>query len=273
MRDLVYHSKKTAWKQVLALEMGSFIFIDSFQHLGDSLAVLAQNVRDKGKDCFVHTLKHSNPTQQDLLLQNGMFCYLYLDNFNKFYEDSLPPRECFDNDLDPEHISDVKYVHAQNVSKPFSCQTLGDYHDVYLKSDVLILAHVFENFGKFCLKEYSLDPAHFLAESQLSYTALLNFTEVRLELLSGLDMYTFLEEGIRGGYCRVIQRFAAANNRYMRSFDSHAESASLLYIDQNALYSYIIQEYCLLTHGFIWLCAEEIRDLNPRHTADNSNVG
>ena len=144
--------------------MGSFIFIDNFQHLGDSLAVWAQKVRDKGRDCFVHTLKHSNPTKQDLLLQKGVFCYLYLDDFNKFNEESLPPCECFDNDLDQGRISDVKYAHAQNVWKSLSCQTLGDYHDIYLKIWCVNSHGRVWEFQEILSQrvQLGLDPAHFL---------------------------------------------------------------------------------------------------------------
>ena len=140
---------------------------------------------------------------------------------------------------------------------------------------MLIPTDVFENFRNFCLDHYiyGLDPAHFLTGSQLSYTALLKMTGVKLELLSDLDMYDFLDSGLRGGYCGVIQRYARAKNRYMESFDSGRESSFLLYIDQNALYSYVMQEYRLPTHGFRWLSTEEIEDLNPRYIADDSNVG
>ena len=175
-------------EQFLALELGSFLFIDGFLNLGESLGVLAQNLRDKGKDSFTYTLKHSDPTKQDLLLQEGVFCYAYLDDFQKLDEKSLPPSKCFINDLHQEHISEGNYTYAQNIWKTFSCKTLGDYHDVYLKSDVLILTEVCENFRNFCLDHYGLDPAHFLTGSQLSHTALLNLTGVKLELLSDLDM-------------------------------------------------------------------------------------
>ena len=180
-------------------------------------------------------LKHSDPIKKGLLLQNGVFCYTYLDDFKKVDERRLPPRECFINDLDQEHISEEKYARAQNIWKTFSCQTLGGYHDIYLKSDVLILTDVFQNFRNFCRDKYGLDPTHFLTGSQLSYAALLKMTGVRLELLSDLDMYNFIELGIRGGYWGVIHRFANANNRYMQSDNSEGESIFLLYIEQNAL--------------------------------------
>ena len=94
-------------EQFLALELGSFLFIDGFLHLGESLGVWAQNLRDKGKDAFTYTVKHSDPTKQDLLIQKGVcFFYAYLDNFRKFDEKCLPPRECFINDLHQKHISE-----------------------------------------------------------------------------------------------------------------------------------------------------------------------
>ena len=260
-------------EQYIALTLGSFIFLDSYQHLGERLSVLTKNLKEKGKDCFVHTLKHTDSANYELLLRKGVFCYTYLDNFSKFEEPRLPPRVCFMNDLDQEHISAEDYTHAQNVWDAFCCQTLGEYHDVYLRSDVLILADVFEMFRKFCHAQYGLDPTHYFTCSQLSYDALLKMTGIKLELLSDIDMYNFIESGIRGGYCKVVQRYAAANNKYMNSFDSEAPSSFLLYIDQNALYSYVMQECPLPIHDFRWLSRDEIQALNPRDISKDANVG
>ena len=187
-------------EQYIALTLGSFIFLDSFQHLGESLSVLPKNLKEKGKDCFVYTLKHTDSANYELLLCKGVFCYTYLHHFCNFEEPRLPPCECFMNDLNQEQICAEDYTHAQNVWDTRCCQTLGEYHDVYLRSDVLILADVFETFRKFCLAQYGLDPAHYFTSSQLSCDALLKMTGIKLELLSDIDMYSFIESGIHGGY-------------------------------------------------------------------------
>ena len=261
-------------EQYLALQLGSFIFIDSFQHLGESLAVLADNLRDKGKECFVHTREHfPDPEQQELLLQKGVFCYSYLDDFERFLEKQLPTREKFFNDIGQKHISEGEYAHAQKVWERFSCQTLGQYHDIYLLCDVLMLSDIFQNFRQFSLKEYGLDPAHFLTGPQFSYAALLKMTGINLELLSDIDMHQMIERGVRGGYCGTVQRFAKANNQYMPSFDPTRESSYLLYVDKNSLYAYVMQHFALPTHGFRWLSAAEIERLDPCKLKANSKVG
>ena len=180
-----------------------------------------------------------------------------------------------------EHISEEDYAHAQNVWKAFSCKTLGDYHDVYLRSDVLIVADVLETLRKFCFTQYGLDLTHFFTCSQVSYEALLKMTGVKLELLSKIDMFNLVESGIRSGFCFVFccfffcgvtQTYGATKNKYSDSFDSKAASSFLLYINQNSLYSYFMQECSLLTNDFRWLSADEMRALNPRGIPDDLNV-
>ena len=116
-----------------------------------------------------------------------------------------------------EDISDIDYRHANNVFKRFKLENLGDYHDLYVKSDTLLLADVFNNFRDICFKEYELDPAHFLSLPGLAWQACLKKTNIELELLTDYDMLLMVEEGIRGGICHSIHRYAKANNKYMKS--------------------------------------------------------
>ena len=175
-----------------------------------------------------------------MLLRKGVFCYSYLDDIKKFDDKRLPLREQFFNDLEQENISEEDYAHACKVWESFHCWILGDYHDVYLKSDLLILADIFENFRRFCLLNYELDAAHYLSGPQLAYDALFKLTRVELDLLTDVDVYKMIEKGIRGGYAGVIQRFARANNPYMSKYDPNMETSFLFYIDQNSLYSYVM---------------------------------
>ena len=261
-------------EQYLALQLGSFVFIDSYQHLSESLSVLATALRDKGSGSFHYTSKDiADEQKRDLLLRKGVFCYSYLDDTKKFDERRLPAREKFFNDLEQENISEQDYKHACKVWKSFRCRSLGDYHDVYLKSDLLILADVFENFRRFCLLNYELDAAHYLSGPQLAYDALFKLTGVELDLLTDIDMYEMVEKGIRGGYAGVIQRCARANNPYMSKYDPNMETSFLFYIDQNSLYSYIMQESKLPCRGFRWLTDGEIRQLNPSTIPDDADVG
>ena len=146
------------------------------------------------------------------LLRKGVCPYEYVDNWERFSELSLPSKEDFYSNLNMEDINDIDYRHANNVFKRFELENLGQYHDLYVQSDTLLLADVFENFRDMCIKEYELDPAHFLSLPGLAFQACLKKTNIELELLTDYDMLLMVEEGIRGGICHSIHRYAKANN-------------------------------------------------------------
>ena len=118
-----------------------------------------------------------------------------------------------------EDITDKDYTHAHKVFKELKLKKLGDYHDLYVQSDTLLLAYVFENFRNKCIKIYELDPAHFLSAPGLAWQACLKKTGVRLKLLTDIDMLLMVEKGIRGGICHAIHKFAKANNKYMKNYN------------------------------------------------------
>ena len=138
-----------------------------------------------------------------MLLRKGVYPYEYIDEWNKFNEKSIPSKESFYSSLILENITETDYTHANNVFKTFKLNNLGDYHDLYVKSDTLLLADVFENFRKACIKTYELDPAHFISLPGLAWQACLKKTEVELELLTDYDMLLMIEEGTRGGICHA----------------------------------------------------------------------
>ena len=133
-----------------------------------------------------------------LLLGKGVYPYEYADTWEKFREISLPSKENFYSYLNMEDISDIEYRYANNVFKVFKLENLGNYHDLYVQSDTLLLADVFNNFRDMCIKEYELDPAHFLSLPGLAWQACLKKLNIELELLTDCDMLLMIEEGIRG---------------------------------------------------------------------------
>ena len=153
----------------------------------------------------------------------------------KFNETSLPEKEEFCSNLNMEDITDADYMHAKSVCKDFEIKNLREYHDLYLKSDTLLLAHVFGNFRKICLKIYHLDPAIFLSASGLTWQAALKKTEIKLELLTDIDMLLMVKK-IRREICHTIHQYAKANNKYMKHDDQNEESSYLKYWDVNNLY-------------------------------------
>ena len=151
-----------------------------------------------------------------------------------------------------ENIEDIYYRHGNNVFNKFKLNNLGEYHDLYVQSDTLLLADVFEKFRDMCLKEYELDPAHFLSLPGLAWQACLKKTNVELELLTDYDMLLMVEEGIRGGICHPIHRYAKANNKYMKNYNNNEESSYIQYLDAYNLYGWAMSKK-LPVNGFKWI--------------------
>ena len=138
------------------------------------------------------------------------------------------------------HITDEQYEHAQAVWEVFGCETMGDYHDLYVKTDVALLADVFENFRNLCQEQYGLDPAQYYTSPGLSWDALLKKTEVELELLTDYEMHLFVERGMRGGISMVSKRYAKANNPLVQDYDPSKPNKYIAYLDANNLYGWVM---------------------------------
>ena len=177
-----------------------------------------------------------------LLLRKGVYPYEYMDNWERFNEASLPNKESFYSNLNMENIEDIDYRHGNNVFKIFRLKNLGEYHDLYVQSDTLLLADVFENFRNKFLEVYELDPAHFLSLPGLAWQACLKKTNVELELLSDYDMLLMVDEEIRGRICHSIHRYAKANNKYMKDYNKNIESSYTQYLDANNLYGWALSQ-------------------------------
>ena len=195
------------------------------------------------------------------LLRKGVYPYEYVDKWERFSEISLPSKEDFYSNLNMEDINDIDYRHANNVSKRFELENLGQYHDLHVQSDTLLLADVFENFRDMCIKEYELDPPHFLSLPGVAFQACLKKTNIELELLTNYNMLLMVEEGIRGGICHSIHRYAKANNKYMKNYNNNEESSYIQNLDANNLYGWVMPKK-LPVDGFRWLDSDEINEIN-----------
>ena len=194
-----------------------------------------------------------------MLLRKGVYPYEYIDEWDKFNEKVLPGKDSFYSNLTLENISETDYAHANNVFKKFNINNLGEYHDLYVRSDTLLLADIFENFRQSCLENYELDPAHFVSLPGLAWQACLKKTNVELELLADYDMLLMVEEGIRGGICHAIQRYAKANNKYMKDYDREKMSSYIQYLVANKSYGKAMTEK-LPVKGF--RCMEDISKID-----------
>ena len=172
-------------------------------------------------------------------MRKGVYPYDYVDGLDRLSETELLSKNEFYSRLSCDDISDEDYTHAQKVWKAFGCKSMKDYHDLYLKSDVLLLTDVFETFRGVCCKNYDLDPAWYFTVPGLSWDAALKKTEVELELLTDPDMLLMFEQGIRGGVSSIMTRYGKANNKYMgKDFDPKEPSKYLQYLDANNLYGW-----------------------------------
>lgn len=175
-------------------------------------------------------------------MRKGVYPYEYMDSWEKFDDCELPPKEVFYSALSGVHISNDDYEHAHKVWDAFDMSFLQEYHDLYLKTDVLLLADVFENFRKTSYLNYKVDSAHYLSAPGLSWDAMLYATNQRLDLLSDPAIFKMIENGMRGGVCMITKRHAKANNKYMKEYDPSKSSNFIIYLDANNLYGWAMSQ-------------------------------
>ena len=172
-----------------------------------------------------------------------------MNSWNRFNETKLPSKDKFYSNLCMSGVDDIEYDHARNVWREFGIRNMGEYHDLYLKTDTILLANVFESFRSVCIENYGLDPAHFYTAPGLASKACLKKTGIRLELLLDPDMLLMFERGIRRGITQSVHGWAAANNPYMDEYDSSKPTRYLQYLDANNLYGWAMSQ-SLPTGGF-----------------------
>nr|XP_022909031.1 uncharacterized protein LOC111420296 [Onthophagus taurus] len=245
-------------------------FVDSFRFMASSLDSLAGNLDEFDLINIRKFFPHND--QFRLLSKKGIFPYGYMDSLDKLNVTSLPPKKAFFNKLSFEDITDEQYSHAQTVWEKFNCQNLKDYSDLYLKTDVLLLADVFEKFRQVCFKTYDLDPAHYYTAPGLSWDAMLKFTKIKLELLTDIDQVNLIKKGIRGGISQCSLRYAKANNKYIDNYDPNSQSNFLMYWDANNLYGWAMSQFMPVSN-FKWLSENEIQNLDFNNIPDNSDFG
>ena len=256
-------------EKYMAFMLGNHLtFIDSFQFMSSSLEKLVSNLP---KESLKYTSKSFKGEKLDLMVRKGVYPYDYMDSFEKFNH-KLPSKEDFYSILNDQHISNEDYEHAQNVWNKFSLKNMGDYHNLYLKSDILLLADVFENFRNTCLEYYKLDPCHYFTSPGLSWDAMLKMTNIKLELMTDIDMFQFIEKGLRGGISYIANRYSKANNKYMKEYYENKPSKHIMYLDANNLYGWAMSQY-LPTGGFKWMTQKQIDNIDLAKYKEDSKNG
>ena len=255
-------------ERYMAFMLGNNLtFIDSFQFMSSSLDKLVSNMR---KEDLKYTSTAFYGYKLDLMSKKGIYPYDFMDSMEKFENKELPKIEDFA--LNEEHISEKDYNHAKEVWNAFRIKNMGEYHDLYLQSDVLLLTDVFENFRNTCMQYYGLDPCHYFTSPGLSWDAMLKMTKVKLELMTDINMYQFIEKGMRGGVSYIANRYDKANNKYMEGYDEKKPSKYIVYLDANNLYGWAMSQY--LPYGsFKWLSNEELNNIDLGKYKEDSNDG
>ena len=172
------------------------------QHQTSYPCLECKNCKKVGKSCVNPVYNNLKYTSEEfkgdklhLMSKKGVYPYDYMDSFEKFDQMELPTKEHLYSILNDPDITNDEYDHARKVWKTFKLKNMGDYHDLYLGSDVLLLTDVFENFRKTCLQYYKLDPCHYFTSPGLSWDAKLKMINIKLELMTDIDMFQFTEKG------------------------------------------------------------------------------
>lgn len=234
------------------ISIGAIRFLDSYSLLGPgmSLDTAVTNLSDGGRDFskfHITRQRFQNCQDERVLFKKGQYPYDYITTVAKFAERQLPRATEFRSKLDCEVTREEllqRWATALEAWDAFRCQTLGDYHDVYLKLDVSLLADVFEAHREMCIAEYGLDPGNgiFVSLPNFSWFAMLKQTGVVLEQITDPDIYQMIEKGKRGGQAIIAGRHAVANNRYMDDFDRKKPESYITYLDANNLYGWAMSQ-------------------------------
>ena len=260
-QDLNINAIPNNMEKYMAFMLGNHLtFIDSFQFMSFSLDKLVSNLP---KEALKYTSEEFTGMTLSLMSQKGVYPYDRMDSFEKFDQTELPTKEQFYSILNDQHITNDEYNHTKKVWKVFNIKTMGEYHDLYLKSDVLLLADVFKSFRKTCLQYYKLDPCHYFTSLGLSWEAMLKMTNIKLELMTDVNMFQFIEKGMLGGASYIANRYGTANNKYMNKYNEKAPSKYIMYLDANNLYGWAMSQY-LPTGNFRWMTDKEMKKNQPR---------
>ena len=251
----------------------NFLFLDSMMFLNASLETLVENLKDKKEfsQVFKYLVDAYGGKKAKLFSRKGVYCYDYVDSFKRFSECELPSIDKFYNVLNNQKISLDDYDYANQIFNSF-CMTFGDYHDLYLQVDSLLLACVFENFRKIAMECYDLDPLYYFSLAGYAWDVSLKFSGVNLELITDIDMYNMIELSMRGGVSMITHRKENANNTYMNNFSKEQAQSFLFYIDKNNLYGEALSQ-SLPYAGFKWVTASEFTSFNILELEDDSKYG
>ena len=226
-------------------------FIDSYAFMQFPLADLVKNLKK-----FPIMSSQFEAQDVEILSRKGLFLYDWFDSFDKLYKTKYPPNKVFFSQLAGENIKDLDYEFGKTIYEKY-CKTFMDYQNLYLKTDVLLLADVFEEFRKICYEHFSLDPMNYFTSPGFAWDCLLKYSGVVLDALTYEDVYLFFKQGIRGGYSNCHKNYSKANHKYLPYYNPKEDSIYLIYWDKNSLYPTVMVEK-LPVRNFRWGTQKEL---------------
>src|SRR5436190_6102844 len=198
-------------EKYITFSIDNLQFLDSYNFLSASLSKL------------VETLKTFRYVNEPLLQKKGIYPYEYMSSFDKFNE-QLPPIDKFYSTLRGKGIKPDKYQQALNIWQHFNVQNMQQYHDLYLETDTLLLAEVFETFRELSLRDYGIDPCHVFSLPGLTWQAALKFTNEKIDLIRNSTMHLYILEAIRACVSMISTKYSKANNKYISDYDLTKDS-------------------------------------------------
>ncbi|XP_046806281.1 uncharacterized protein LOC124419759 [Lucilia cuprina] len=229
--------------------------LDSSRFMPNKLADLVKTMKIKDFK-IIKSMFPNDENKFNLLIRNAIFPYNYLNSMEKLSDTCLPGREEFYNHLSEKECSLEDYKHAHDIWSTFKCKTLQDYLVMYLKSNVILLADVFENFRGVCKSSYSLDPCHYYTAEELSWDAMLKITKIKFPLITDKTKLTFLQKGLRGDVAVCAKRHAIANNKYLDDYNDQMPAKYLIQFKDNSWYEWAMSQV-LPQSDFEWLTVNE----------------
>ncbi|XP_065354938.1 uncharacterized protein LOC135949335 [Calliphora vicina] len=244
-------------------------FLDSFSFIPSKLADVVKHLTINDLNTF-KSMYPDDLSKFNLLIKKAVFPYNYIDSVEKLSDTCLPSRDKFYNKLRQTECSLEDYKHAEAIWAKFECKTLKNYLILHMKTDVLLLTDVFQNFRSICKRTYGLDPCHYYSTAGFSWDAMLKTTKIKLCLLTDKSIISFLQKGIRGAVTQCPQRHSIANNKYLSDYKDQLPSKYIMHYEANNLYDWAMSQ-ALPVGDFKWL--SNVENFSLDSIPNDSNTG
>ncbi|XP_065354937.1 uncharacterized protein LOC135949334 [Calliphora vicina] len=244
-------------------------FLDSFGFIPSKLADVVKHLTINDLNTF-KSMYPDDLSKFNLLTKKTVFPHNYIDSVEKLSETCLPSRDKFYNKLRQTECSLEDYKHAEAIWAKFECKTLKNYLILHMKTDVLLLTDVFQNFRSICKRTYGLDPCHYYSTAGFSWDAMLKTTKIKLSLLTDKTIISFLQKGIRGAVTQCPQRHSIANNKYLSDYNDQLPSKYVMHYEANNLYDWAMSQ-ALPVGDFKWL--SNVENFSLDSIPNDSNTG